>query len=381
MAHAILALEDGTIFHGTGVGHQGHTCGELVFNTAITGYQEIITDPSYTEQIVTLTYPHIGNVGINFQDNESGQAYVKGLVIRSLSRVTSNWRAEQSLADYLSSQGVVAIADIDTRHLTHILREKGAQRACISSDLTEEQAIAKAKATPSLKGMDLAKVVTCQMSYNWKEGVWLAPDASTKPLATRFKVVVVDYGVKQNILRLLVSHGAEVIVVPATSSADLILSHRPDGVLLSNGPGDPEPCDYAIACIKTLLERDLPIFGICLGHQLLGLALGAKTYKMKFGHHGANHPVLDKKTGHVWITSQNHGFAIDEQSLPSTLEVTHTSLFDGSIQGIRAKHKRAFSFQGHPEASPGPHDAVSLFAQFVEDMQAYQTLRAEKTHA
>jgi carbamoyl-phosphate synthase small subunit len=381
VAHAILALEDGTIFHGEGIGHRGHTCGELVFNTAMTGYQEIITDPSYAEQIVTLTYPHIGNVGINIQDNESEQAYVKGLVIRSLSLVTSNWRAEQSLSDYLQSQGVVAIAEIDTRHLTHILREKGAQRACISTDLTIDQALAKARATPSLKGMDLAKVVTCPMSYDWKEDVWQSPDTKAKPVAARYKVVVVDYGVKRNILRLLVAQGAKVVVVPATSTAEQILSHRPDGVVLSNGPGDPEPCDYAIACIKTLLERDVPIFGICLGHQLLGLAMGAKTYKMKFGHHGANHPVLDIRTGRVWISAQNHGFAIDEHSLPATVEVTHTSLFDGSIQGIRAKHKRAFSFQGHPEASPGPHDVVSLFADFEKDMQAYQTLRAEKSHA
>lgn len=381
MAHAILALEDGTIFHGTGIGQRGHTCGEVVFNTAMTGYQEIISDPSYTEQIVTLTYPHIGNVGVNHQDNESEQAYVKGLVIRSLSVVTSSWRAQHSLAEYLESQGVVAIADIDTRHLTQILREKGAQRGCISTDLTPEEALAKARATPSLKGMDLAKVVTCHMAYDWKDSVWLAPDANAKPVSARYKVVVLDYGVKQNILRLLVSHGAKVVVVPATSTAEQVLSHHPDGVLLSNGPGDPEPCDYAIRCIQTLLERDIPIFAICLGHQLLGLAMGAQTYKMKFGHHGANHPVLDKRTGQVWITSQNHGFAIDEGTLPVTVEVTHSSLFDGSIQGIRAKHKRAFSFQGHPEGSPGPQDVISLFVQFVEDMQAYQSVRAEKSHA
>lgn len=381
MAQAILALEDGTIFHGTALGHLGHTCGELVFNTAMTGYQEIITDPSYTEQIVTLTYPHIGNVGINAQDGESAQAYVKGLVIRAYSRLTSNWRSEQTLDSYLNAQRIVAIADIDTRHLTHILREKGAQRACIASDLSESQAIEKAKATPSLKGLDLAKVVTCPMSYRWHEPAWLSPDAKPAHVSPQYKVVVVDYGVKQNILRLLVSHGAEVIVVPATSSADFILSHHPDGVLLSNGPGDPAPCDYAISCIQHLLDKNIPIFGICLGHQLLGLALGARTYKMNFGHHGANHPVLDKDSGQVWITSQNHGFAIDESSLPNTVEVTHTSLFDGSIQGIRAKHKRAFSFQGHPEASPGPHDAVSLFSRFVDDMRAFQTLRAEKAHA
>ncbi len=380
---AILVLEDGTLFEGKAIGHLGVATAEVVFNTSMTGYQEILSDPSYFEQIVTLTYPHIGNVGTNEQDNESDRAYAKGLVIRDLSPIASNWRSQHSLTDYLKAQKVVAISDIDTRELTRILREKGAQRGCImAGEIDVEKAKQLAQDCPSLKGMDLAKVVSCKKPYQWKQGTWLAPgqvrDAEQEH---SFKVVALDFGVKHNILRLLVEHGCDVTVVPATTTAEEILKYKPDGVFLSNGPGDPQPCDYAIKTIQTLLSAKMPIFGICLGHQLLALAMGAKTYKMKFGHHGANHPVLDHNSKQVWITSQNHGFAIDDKTLPSNIEVTHSSLFDQSNQGIRATDAPAFSFQGHPEASPGPHDAVSLFTQFIQSMQQSNATTEQKDHA
>ncbi len=377
---AILALEDGTLFEGKAIGHLGVATGEVVFNTAMTGYQEILSDPSYAEQIVTLTYPHIGNVGTNDQDNESSQAYAKGLIIRDLSLVASSWRSQHTLSEYLQTQKVVAISDIDTRELTRILRVKGAQRGCImAGSIDPEKAKKLACECPSLNGMDLAKVVSCKQPYVWQERIWLTPGQirDTKQ-QKRFNVVAVDFGVKHNILRLLVEHGCNVTVVPATTSASEILDYEPDGVFLSNGPGDPQPCDYAIKMIQTLLKQKMPIFGICLGHQLLALALGAKTFKMKFGHHGANHPVLDHKTKQVWITSQNHGFAVDETTLPKNCEITHTSLFDKTIQGIRALDAPAFAFQGHPEASPGPHDARNLFEQFIEMMQAHISAQQEQ---
>lgn len=370
---ALLVLADGSVFKGTAFGAEGISVGEVVFNTSMTGYQEILTDPSYAEQIVTLTYPHIGNTGVNSEDEESEQIWAKGLIIRDLPLVTSNFRSEQSLSDYLKSRNVLGIADIDTRRLTRILRDKGAQNGCIitGSDLDESKALQLAKEFPGLKGMDLAKVVSVKEKYEWKEGVWELGEGHTKLKENPdFHVVAYDFGVKRNILRMLVSRGCKLTVVPAQTPAAEVLALNPDGVFLSNGPGDPEPCDYAIAAIKEILDTDTPVFGICLGHQLLGLASGASTEKMKFGHHGANHPVKDHKRGVVMITSQNHGFAISESDLPENLEVTHTSLFDGSMQGIHRKDKAAFGFQGHPEASPGPHDAAPLFDHFIELMQA-----------
>lgn len=377
---ALLVLEDGTVFSGTAIGATGMTVGEVVFNTSMTGYQEILTDPSYARQIVTLTYPHIGNTGTNDEDKESDSVHACGLIIRDLPLIASNFRNQQSLADHLKANNIVGIADIDTRKLTRILREKGAQAGCIvvsekGKDLDEAKALAAAKAFPGLKGMDLAKEVTTKSPYQWRNGSWrlvggLPQDTPTEAL--KFKVVAFDYGVKRNILRMLVDRGCDVTVVPATTSAEDVLAMEPDGVFLSNGPGDPEPCDYAIRAIQTILKTDIPVFGICLGHQLLALASGAKTLKMKFGHHGANHPVSNIEQGNVMITSQNHGFAADEASLPSNIKVTHKSLFDGSLQGIHLTDKPAFSFQGHPEASPGPHDAAPLFNHFIELIEAYR---------
>lgn len=374
MSHsALLVLADGSIFRGTAFGAEGVSVGEVVFNTSMTGYQEILTDPSYAEQIVTLTYPHIGNTGVNSEDEESNQIWAKGLIIRDLPLLTSNFRSEQSLTDYLKSRNILGIADIDTRRLTRILRDKGAQNGCIiaGTDLDEAKALRLANEFPGLKGMDLAKVVSTKETVQWNESVWeLGKGHKNGHETSSFHVVAYDFGVKRNILRMLVARGCRITVVPAQTPATEVLALNPDGVFLSNGPGDPEPCDYAVAAIKTLLDTDVPIFGICLGHQLLGLASGARTEKMKFGHHGANHPVKDHKRGVVMITSQNHGFAIAEQDLPDNLEVTHTSLFDGSLQGIHRTDKAAFSFQGHPEASPGPHDAAPLFDHFIELMQA-----------
>ncbi|ATJ81159.1 glutamine-hydrolyzing carbamoyl-phosphate synthase small subunit [Halomonas beimenensis] len=374
---AILALEDGSVFHGTAIGADGQTSGEVVFNTAMTGYQEILTDPSYTRQIVTLTYPHIGNTGINAEDVESGAIAAAGLVIRDLPLLASNFRSEQSLSDYLASQNVLGIADIDTRRLTRILRDKGAQNGAILAgpEAEGEDAVARAleaaKAFPGLKGMDLAKVVSCQSPYEWTEGEWALGEgyADANEIERPFHVVAYDYGVKRNILRMLASRGCRLTVVPAQTPASEVLALNPDGIFLSNGPGDPEPCEYAIVAIRELLETRLPIFGICLGHQLLALASGARSEKMKFGHHGANHPVQDLGTGHVMITSQNHGFAADEASLPETLRATHRSLFDGTLQGIERTDRPAFSFQGHPEASPGPRDVAPLFDRFISMMK------------
>ncbi len=369
---AILALEDGTVFQGESIGSDGFTTGEVVFNTAMTGYQEILTDPSYCRQIVTLTYPHIGNTGTNSEDEESSQVWASGLVIRNLPLLASNWRQQESLSDYLVRNMVVAIADIDTRQLTRVLREKGAQAGCImAGEIDEQKALEQAKTFPGLSGMDLAKVVSTEKAYQWNEGSWVLGEGfvNSTNIAKKYKVVAYDFGVKRNILRMLVDRGCDVTVVPAQTPVNEVLDMNPDGVFLSNGPGDPEPCDYALASISSLLEKQIPVFGICLGHQLLGLASGAKTVKMKFGHHGANHPVKDLKSNVVMITSQNHGFAVDEDSLPNTVIATHRSLFDGSLQGIRHKDKPAFSFQGHPEASPGPHDVAPLFDEFIELMQ------------
>jgi carbamoyl-phosphate synthase small subunit len=367
---AVLALEDGTVFKGVSIGAPGHTTGEVVFNTAMTGYQEILTDPSYCRQIVTLTYPHIGNTGATPEDLESGRIHAAGLVIRDLPLTYSNWRAAESLRSFLRRGNVVAIAGIDTRRLTRILREKGAQAGTIMTGAEADSAGAThaARAFPGLKGMDLAKVVSVSRPYQWTEGsLWRNAAGQGRP-GPRLHVVAYDYGIKRNILRLLVDHGCRVTVLPARASAEEALALKPDGIFLSNGPGDPEPCDYAIAAIRRLLETGIPLFGICLGHQLLGLACGARTVKMKFGHHGANHPVQDLATGRVLITSQNHGFAVDEATLPDNVRATHRSLFDGSLQGIALHDRPAFSFQGHPEASPGPHDAEDLFARFVEAM-------------
>ncbi len=376
---AVLVLEDGSVFLGKSIGAEGQTVGEVVFNTAMTGYQEILTDPSYAQQIVTLTYPHIGNVGVNVEDAESAQVFANGLVIRDLPLLANNWRSEQSLQDYLQSNNIVAIADIDTRRLTRILREKGAQNGCIlaGDNIDQQQAQALAEAFPGLKGMDLAKEVTTQAAYTWTEGSWQLGQGHTD-LANKAQchVVAYDFGVKRNILRMLADRGCRITVVPAQTPADEVLALAPDGVFLSNGPGDPEPCRYAIAAITRLLETDIPIFGICLGHQLLSLACGASTLKMKFGHHGANHPVQDLNTGQVMITSQNHGFAADEASLPATVQATHRSLFDGSLQGIHHLQKPAFSFQGHPEASPGPHDIAPLFDHFIELIAEQQAAKA-----
>lgn len=372
---AILALEDGSIFRGLSIGADGSSTGEVVFNTAMTGYQEILTDPSYARQIVTLTYPHIGNTGTNGEDEESSAIWASGLVIRDLPLLASNYRNEQDLSSYLKANNIVGIADIDTRRLTRILREKGAQNGCIAAgeNPDEEAALAEARGFAGLKGMDLAKEVTVEEPYPWREGAWVWNEGhpTYKDDELKFHVVAYDYGVKRNILRMLTDRGCRLTVVPAQTPASEVLALNPDGIFLSNGPGDPEPCDYAIAAITELLTTGIPIFGICLGHQLLGLASGASTVKMKFGHHGANHPVQNLDDGTVLITSQNHGFAVDEESLPATLRVTHKSLFDGSLQGIHRTDCPAFSFQGHPEASPGPHDAAPLFAHFIELMEQH----------
>jgi len=372
---AILALADGTVFRGSGIGANGASVGEVVFNTAMSGYQEILTDPSYCRQIVTLTYPHIGNTGVNREDCEAEKIHAAGLVIRDLPLLASNFRSQQALDAYLRDENTVAIAGIDTRKLTRILRERGAQAGCLMSgaDVDETAAIAKAKAFAGLAGMDLAKVVSTTQAYAWSEGEWqlgkgyVTPDAATRP--AKFHVVAYDFGVKRNILRLLASRACRITVVPAQTPASEVIALNPDGIFLSNGPGDPEPCTYAIAAIREFLARGLPTFGICLGHQLLALASGARTIKMKFGHHGANHPVKDLDTGQVLITSQNHGFAVDPDSLPDNLRPTHISLFDGSLQGLARTDRPAFCFQGHPEASPGPHDVAYLFGRFIQLMQ------------
>ena len=387
-AKAILALADGTVFYGRSIGASGHTVGEVVFNTAMTGYQEILTDPSYAQQIVTLTYPHIGNTGTNDEDTESGRihkVWANGLIIRDLTMATSNFRSSQSLSEYLINHNTVAIADIDTRKLTRLLREKGAQNGCIMTadndgQLDEAKAIELAKSFAGIKGMDLAKVCCDQAGFTWTQGSWQLVSPEVSPTCGRFKelgtdieqkfnIVAYDFGVKTNILRMLVDRGCHVTVVPAQTPISEVLKHNPDGIFLSNGPGDPEPCTYAIEAIKHIItQTDIPLFGICLGHQLLALASGAQTLKMKFGHHGANHPVQDIEQGTVMITSQNHGFAVDEATLPSNVKVTHRSLFDGSNQGIELTNKPAFSFQGHPEASPGPHDCAPLFDKFAAMM-------------
>jgi carbamoyl-phosphate synthase small subunit len=368
---ALLALADGTVFRGRSIGAEGLSAGEVVFNTAMTGYQEILTDPSYCRQIVTLTYPHIGNTGVNAEDEESPQVYAAGLVIRDLPLLESSWRAQQTLPEYLRGRGIVGIADIDTRKLTRILREKGAQNgALMAGRVDEAEAIAAARAFPGLAGMDLARVVSTTEPYAWSEGRWVLGAGYPQVQQLRHHVVAFDYGVKRNILRLLAQRGARVTVVPAQASAKEALALAPDGVFLSNGPGDPEPCDYAIRAIREIFDTtDLPVFGICLGHQLMGLASGAKTIKMKFGHHGANHPVKDLDTGEVVITSQNHGFAVDPATLPANLRPTHVSLFDGSLQGFARTDRPAFCFQGHPEASPGPHDIAYLFDRFTALME------------
>jgi carbamoyl-phosphate synthase small subunit len=379
---AVLALEDGTVFRGISIGAAGTATGEVVFNTAMTGYQEILTDPSYSRQIVTLTYPHIGNTGTNADDLESNSIHAAGLVIRNLPLLHSNWRATESLPEFLVRGGVVAIAEIDTRKLTRILREKGAQAGCIASGDAASRpdlAIEAAKRFPGLKGMDLAKVVSTKRSFQWNEGTnWALEQGPRRRPGQRMHVVAYDYGIKRNILRLLADHGCRMTVVPAQTPAAEVLALGPDGVFLSNGPGDPEPCDYAIESIRTILEAGVPTFGICLGHQLLGLATGARTVKMKFGHHGANHPVIDLDTGRVFISSQNHGFAVDEATLPSNVRPTHRSLFDGSLQGIALTDRPAFSFQGHPEASPGPRELIPLFARFVESMLRRGSMPARK---
>jgi carbamoyl-phosphate synthase small subunit len=369
---AILALEDGSLFYGTAIGAEGETSGEVVFNTAMTGYQEILTDPSYSRQIVTLTYPHIGSTGVNEEDVESDRVQAAGLVIRDLPLMASNWRSQGTLKDYLQRNNVVGIADIDTRRLTRILRDKGSQSGAVvaGADATPERALELAKAFPGLKGMDLAKEVTSDKAWSWSQSEWTISDGYGERTESRYKVVAWDYGVKLNILRMLAGRNCDITVVPAQTPASEVLAMKPDGVFLSNGPGDPEPCDYAITAIREVLETDIPVFGICLGHQLLALASGAKSVKMSHGHHGANHPVQNLADGTVMITSQNHGFAVDEDSLPANLEATHKSLFDGSLQGIRRTDKPAYSFQGHPEASPGPHDVAPLFDEFIRLMEA-----------
>ncbi|KAB2313561.1 glutamine-hydrolyzing carbamoyl-phosphate synthase small subunit [Betaproteobacteria bacterium SCN2] len=367
---ALLALADGSVFRGLSIGADGITTGEVVFNTALTGYQEILTDPSYTRQIVTLTYPHIGSYGVNPEDVEADRPYAAGLVVRDVPRLHSNFRANQSLGEYLAANNIVAIADIDTRRLTRILREKGAQNGCIMAGrIDEAEALAGARAFPGLAGMDLAQVVTTPQKYEWNEGEWKLGEGYVTPAQGKFHVVAYDYGVKRNILRMLASRGCRLTVVPAKTPASEVLAMSPDGVFFSNGPGDPEPCDYAIQAIRDIIDSKTPMFGICLGHQLLGLASGARTVKMKFGHHGANHPVKDLESGRVAITSQNHGFAVDASTLPSNLKPTHVSLFDNSLQGIARTDAPAFSFQGHPEASPGPHDVGYLFDRFVSMME------------
>ena len=374
---AMLVLEDGTVFHGKSIGVDGESIAEVVFNTAMTGYQEILTDPSYARQMVTLTYPHIGNTGVNPEDVESDKVWAAGLIIRDLPIVASNWRKTQSLQDYLIANDVQAIADIDTRKLTRILRTKGALAGCIiagkeaNEDNAQALALVKAKSFAGLKGMDLAKEVCCSKTYQWTQKSWDLAKGHTQldPSEFKYKVIAYDFGVKKNILRMLADRGCDLTVVPAQTSSEEVLALKPDGIFLSNGPGDPEPCDYAISAIKTFLEKEIPIFGICLGHQLLALACGARSEKMKFGHHGANHPVKNLQDNTVLITSQNHGFAVDESSLPSEIKVTHKSLFDGSLQGIEHISKPVFGFQGHPEASPGPHDAAPLFEHFIELME------------
>ena len=366
---AILVLADGSVFHGKSIGYQGHTIGEVVFNTAMTGYQEILTDPSYTNQIVTLTYPHIGNTGTNNEDEEADNVYVAGLIIRDLPLIHSNFRANSSLSDYLVKHKIVAIADIDTRRLTRILRDKGAQAGCIYVGDDVAKALELANSFGSMAGQDLAKEVTCKELYQWTEGEWQLGKGYVQQTTPEFHVVAYDFGVKRNILRMLAERGCRITVVPATTSAEAVLALNPDGIFLSNGPGDPEPCTYAITAIQKLLATKKPIFGICLGHQLLGLAAGGKTKKMAFGHHGANHPVQDLDTQNVLITSQNHGFEVDEASLPANVRVTHRSLFDGTVQGIELTDQSAFSFQGHPEASPGPHDVAYLFDRFIDELR------------
>ncbi|MBV7388585.1 glutamine-hydrolyzing carbamoyl-phosphate synthase small subunit [Pasteurellaceae bacterium TAE3-ERU1] len=366
---AILVLADGTVFHGTAIGHLGVSVGEVVFNTAMTGYQEILTDPSYTKQLVTLTYPHIGNTGTNDEDTESNQVYASGLIIRDLPLTHSNFRATQSLSEYLQANNVVAIADIDTRALTRKLRDEGAQAGCImAGEVDEAKALELAKAFGSMAGKDLAKEVSCAKAYEWTQGQWALGQGFNQPLGARFHVVAYDFGVKHNILRMLAERGCRITVVPAQTPAQTVLAYNPDGIFLSNGPGDPEPCDYAIENIKTLLHSKKPLFGICLGHQLLALAVGGKTRKMAFGHHGANHPVQDLDSQQVFISSQNHGFEVDETSLPDDVRITHRSLFDNSVQGLELTTQSAFSFQGHPEASPGPHDLGGLFDKFIHEM-------------
>ena len=367
---ALLVLEDGTLFRGVSIGADGVSVGEVVFNTSITGYQEILTDPSYARQIVTLTYPHIGNVGVNSEDTESNGIFASGLIVKDVPLRASNFRSQQDLREYLKSSGTVGIAGIDTRKLTRILRDKGAQRGCLMAGegADPEKALAAARAFPGLKGMDLAKEVTTSSTYPWDQGSWALGQGFSKHSADRFHVVAYDFGVKHNILRLLADRVARLTVVPATTPAADVLALNPDGIFLSNGPGDPEPCTYAIEAVKTFLAQGVPIFGICLGHQILGLAAGARTVKMKFGHHGANHPVQEISTRRVYITSQNHGFAVDEASLPANVTATYRSLFDGSLQGIEFTDRPAFSFQGHPEASPGPNDVTPLFDKFIEQM-------------
>lgn len=367
---AILVLADGSVFHGTSIGTSGHTIGEVVFNTAMTGYQEILTDPSYFRQIVTLTYPHIGNTGTNIEDLESERVYAAGLIIRDLPMIHSNFRAGQSLSDYLKDNNVVAIADIDTRRLTRLLRDKGAMAGCImTGEIDEKKALELALGFGSMAGKDLAREVTVKEPYQWTQGVWQSGKGYVERQQAEFNVVAYDFGVKRNILRMLAERGCHITVVPAQTSAKEVLALNPDGVFLSNGPGDPEPCDYAVNAIKEILAAKKPLFGICLGHQLLGLASGAKTKKMAFGHHGANHPVQDLDNRKVMITSQNHGFEVDEHSLPANVRVTHRSLFDNSVQGIELTDQAAYSFQGHPEASPGPHDMAYLFDKFINEMR------------
>ncbi len=371
---ALLALEDGSLFHGLSIGASGETIGEVVFNTAMTGYQEILTDPSYHQQIVTMTYPHIGNVGVNGEDAESAAVHASGLIIRELPCQFSSWRADRPLVDYLLEENVVAIAGIDTRRLTRLLRDKGAQNGCIvtGDSPKTEKAIAAARAFPGLKGADLARLVSTTRKYAWTEGIWSIGAEPTVCTDPDWYVVAYDFGIKRNILRILVERGCRITVVPATTSAADVLAEKPDGVFLSNGPGDPDPCEYAITAVREIMQAGIPVFGICLGHQLLSLAAGAKTMKMKFGHHGANHPVQDLQTGQVVITSQNHGFTVDESTLPSSLVATHRSLFDGSLQGVHHRQYPAFGFQGHPEASPGPHDIRYLFDHFIDLMRDRQ---------
>jgi carbamoyl-phosphate synthase small subunit len=374
---ALLALEDGSVFSGEGIGATGQTVGEVVFNTAMTGYQEILTDPSYAKQIVTLTYPHIGNTGVNEEDMESARVYAAGLVIRDLPAATSSWRAQQALPEFLQRHKVVAIAGVDTRRLTRLVREKGAQNGCLvaaggtRAKIDQQAAVHAARAFAGLKGMDLAKIVSVKVPYEWSEGSWELGHGYRAAPMPRFRVVAYDFGIKRNILRMLADRSCAVTVVPARTPASAVFARAPDGVFLSNGPGDPEPCTYAIDAIARIVEAGIPTFGICLGHQLLGLATGARTVKMKFGHHGANHPVIELSSGRVLITSQNHGFAVDDADLPTALQVTHRSLFDGSIQGLARTDRPAFSFQGHPEASPGPQDIVGLFDRFVDLMEKH----------